>query len=99
MDKSYSVWDKIKQGFRYFGPYSAMAENPAGYTAEGWKLKENGNFQNKPTKGSEQLRKVNGALGAAALAGYTFPIWAPGTVAGSAIGNAAGSMAIGTTLE
>ena len=76
-----------------------MAENSSAYTASGWHYNQDGTFTNKETKGTEQLRNTNAAIGAAASALYAAPLFAPGTAGGYALGNAAGSMAIGTALE
>lgn len=76
-----------------------MAESSSAYTASGWHYNQDGTFTNKETKGTEQLRNTNAAIGAAASALYAAPLFAPGTAGGYALGNAAGSMAIGTALE
>lgn len=110
--KKESTWDKVKQGLKNFGHYSAMGENPAGYTSEGWKLEDNGNFENRPTKGSEQLRVINGIAGLTALSGYggaaalsATPAIVPEITMGqlpwwqTVIGTASGSIATGMTAD
>lgn len=104
--------DQLKQSIKNFGHYSAMAENPAGYTSEGWKLQDNGEFKNQPTQGTEQLRTINGITGIIGLTGYgggaalsATPVITPQLTVGqlpaiqTAIGNAAGSMAAGMTAD
>ena len=110
-----SLWDSFKTGLINFGVYSATSE-PGGsaiQTSEGTQINNDGSFTyNKPTEGSEQLRKINGVIGLSGLAGYGggaalsyTPAIVPEITIGqlpwqqTAVGTAAGSMATGMAAD
>lgn len=110
-----SLWDSFKTGLRNFGAYSAISE-PSGsaiQTSEGTQINNDGSFTyNKPTEGSEQLRKINGMIGLSGLAGYGggaalsyTPAIVPEITIGqlpwwqTTIGSTAGSIATGMTAD
>lgn len=110
-----SIWDSFKTALRNFGAYSVTSE-PGGsaiQTSEGTQINNDGSFTyNKPTEGSEQLRKINGMIGLFGLAGYGggaalsyIPAIVPEITIGqlpwwqTIIGSTAGSIATGMTAD
>lgn len=110
-----SLWDSFKTALRNFGAYSATSE-PGGsaiQTSEGTQINNDGSFTyNKPTEGSEQLRKIIGMIGLSGLAGYGggaalsyIPAIVPEITIGqlpwwqTTIGSTAGSIVTGMTAD
>lgn len=81
---------------------AANADSPAVMTASGWSRNKDGSWSQTDSEGAQELRRNLAVLSGTAYiptAMATAPLIAPGTTGGAVIGNAAGSMAIGTALE
>lgn len=102
MDKSESLLNKIGRMFTNATIGAANADSPAVMTASGWGRNKDGSWSQTDSKGAQELRRNLAVLSGTAYiptAMATAPLIAPGTTGGAVIGNAAGSMAIGTALE
>lgn len=102
MDKSESLLNKIGRIFTNATIGAANADSPAVMTASGWSRNKDGSWSQTDSKGAQELRRNLAVLSGTAYiptAMATAPLIAPGTTGGAVIGNAAGSMAIGTALE
>lgn len=102
MDKSESLLNKIGRMFTNATIGAANADSPAVMTASGWSRNKDGSWSQTDSKGAQELRRNLAVLSGTAYiptAMATAPLIAPGTTGGAVIGNAAGSMAIGTALE
>lgn len=104
LDKSESFLSKAGKLFTNATMTAANADAPAVTAAAGWNRNKDGSWDQSKinSKGAKDLRKNLAILSASAYTPIVIagaPMIAPGTVGGTAIGNAAGSMAIGTALE
>lgn len=103
MDKSESLLNKIGRMFTNATIGAANADSPAVMTASGWSRNKDGSWSyTTDSEGAQELRRNLAVLSGTAYiptAMATAPLIAPGTTGDAVIGNAAGSMAIGTALE